>query len=143
MNNIQSNLINEEHFSSIELFVNDPDRIKCVLLIYSQITSASTDKKPTETIIRFYCDEKDNEILLSMLKQYIPEPTTGKIFVKACDQRFSFAVQDYFHNLGLIVSYVHPCYQMIYSKETIENQKLTMKHSYPTGKHLRSARLLI
>lgn len=141
MNNIQTNLIDEENFASIELFVNDLNRIRCVLLIYSQITSFSTDKKPTKTIIRFCCDEKDNEILLSMLKQHVPQLTTEKILIKACDQRFSSIVQDHFRNHGLRVSYEHPCYQMIYPKEIIEKQRITMKHSYPAGKHFRSALL--
>ena len=93
---------------SHQLLVNGRQQIKCVLFICSSISFQPNyqlpkeEEHPTNRRVSFFCDDKDDHLLISLLQQYVFQSQIKRIVFVAIPHRFSPMIESVIsnHNLG-------------------------------------------
>src|ERR1700728_3153731 len=98
----------KHHLWPHQLYVNDRHDIKCVLFIYSTIgfkfdyQLLTEEEKSILRRVSFFCDNKDDHLLIPLIQQYIPWSKIKYINFNAIQPRFSSIIESFVrdNNLG-------------------------------------------
>src|SRR5580698_1993724 len=98
----------KHHLWPHQLYVNDRHDIKYVLFIYStigfkfDIQLLTEEEKSTQRLVSFFCDNKDDHLLIPLIQQYVPWSKIKNISLGAIQHRFSPIIESFIrdNNLG-------------------------------------------
>jgi hypothetical protein len=138
---IQRNLITKEQLWPHQLFVNDQHDIKCVLFIYLTIGFKSNnppltvEERSTARHVIFFCDDKDDQLLISLIQQYISQSNIKNIYVCAIPHRCSSRVESFITDKNLGKYHISSYHQMELEKETFAEKRKQITHSPSSGSY--------
>jgi hypothetical protein len=124
----QRNLLIKEQLWPHQLFVDDQRDIKCVLFIYLTIGFKSnnpplTDERTTARRVTFFCDDKDDQLLISLIQQYVLQSNIKNISFCAIPHRLSSVIGSFINDQNLGKYYTSSFQQMELDKETFAEKR--------------------
>jgi hypothetical protein len=126
---IQRNLITKEQLWPHQLFVDDQRDIKCVLFIYLTISFKSNnqplpdEERSTARRVTFFCDDKDDQLLISLIQKYISQSNNKNKYVCAIPHRLSSVIGSFITDQNLGKYYTSSFQQMELDKETFAEKR--------------------
>jgi len=83
--------------------------------------------------VTFFCDNKDDNLLIPLIQQYVPWSTIEKIAFSAIQHRFSSIIECFIHNNNLGKCETESFQQMELDKETFADKSKTITYSCSSG----------
>ncbi|CAF4011946.1 unnamed protein product [Rotaria magnacalcarata] len=139
LKDIQRNVIRKKDLWPNQLLVNDKNDIKCVLFIYSLMGFKSTYESVTEEEasmyreINFFCDNKEDQLFVSMIRYYVPWTTAKSIVFSSFPHRFLSIIESFIQENSLGSTHITTCQQMELDKESFKEKYKTMTYACPSG----------
>ncbi|CAF4597053.1 unnamed protein product [Rotaria socialis] len=138
LKDIQNNVVRKNDLWPNQLLVNDKNDIKCVLFIYSLMGFKSTYESVTEEEasmcreINFFCDNKEDQLFVSMIQHYVPWTTAKSIVFSSFPHRFSSIIESFIQENRLGSTHITTCQQMELDKESFKEKYKTMTYVCPS-----------
>ncbi|CAF1152973.1 unnamed protein product [Rotaria magnacalcarata] len=138
LKDIQRNVIRKKDLWPNQLLVNDKNDIKCVLFIYSLMGFKSTYESVTEEEasmyreINFFCDNKEDQLFVSMIRYYVPWTTAKSIVFSSFPHRFLSIIESFIQENSLGSTHITTCQQMELDKESFKEKYKTMTYACPS-----------
>ncbi len=129
----------KEHMWPHQLLVDDRRNIKCVLFIYGTIgfkpnyQLLTEEEKSRQRCVTFFCDNKDDHLLVSLIQHYVPWSKIKTIAFSAIQQRFSPVIKSFIHDNNVGQCAIYSYQQMVLDKTTLEKKSKNITSSHLSG----------
>ncbi|CAF1079535.1 unnamed protein product [Rotaria sordida] len=135
---VQRGFTTKEHIWPHQLFVDDQDQIKCVVLVYS-IIGFTTDchlldenKETSARYVLFFCHPDNDHILMTLLEQCVPWNQVEIFMYSNNDYQFSTMIESLVREKNLGDLHVNSASQIEIKRETLEMTKAKIMQHIPS-----------
>jgi hypothetical protein len=119
-----------------QLIVNDRHDIKCVLFIFCTIGFKPNFQllteavKSTERRVTFFCDNKDNHLLMDLIQHYVPWSNIKNICFCTIQHRHSLLIENFIrqNRLGRCDIYSYQQLELDRTTFTENSKNITSSH---------------
>jgi len=85
--------------------------------------------------VTFFCDNKDDHLLISLIQQYVPWSKIERIAFSAIQNRFSSIIESFVHDNNLGKCVIRSYQQMELDKETFTEKSKRITYSGSSGNY--------